>query len=426
MSENKNKENKNNNNENKNLKNNNNRNPFRNNKNRKRIIVWRNGGRNINRGRKFIRNNNQNVIKYNRPKNVIQRSLNQNNKNSIIRGKDLIISTNNELVNQNSGVYAIIPINPLYWQGTRIKNMALQYQYYIPKTLSIEYVPTVSKFQPGTITIGCISNQIINQETIQQTLISSTSGESFSCSEFYKKNIALGSLLQQKKLLLSSDINKESVPFYIVVYLNGVIVDGSLIAPGSIYVNYSFEFFNPITETLFYKTENSIMIKDIDVKQQNITIMLTEQNGQYGVGTKVDVEVNNGAIVFKYNNSDIQLDSNLFCNAFYASHPDFARDIFFDLSTFIHTTVQVTPSVSNGNYLLVLNSQTDLFKIYYKISSDLGLAVEADKYYKVLTSSLALVEALQNANFELLGLESQDGILEMLGKFKDVNFINQH
>lgn len=413
----------------KNNKNNNNlnRNPFLRNRNRRRNIIYRNNGAYNNRIRRNNRNNNQNVIKYNKPKNVIQRNFNQNSKNSIIKGKDLVISTNNQLVNQNSGVYCIIPINPLYWQGTRIKNMALQYQYYIPKNLSIEYVPTVSKFQPGTVTIGCISTQIINQETIQQTLISSTSGESFSCSEFFKKNIAINSLLQQKKLLLSSSVDKESVPFYIVIYLSGVIADNQIISPGSIYLNYNFEFFNPITETLVYKTENSIKIRDVDYDQQNICLILLEQNGQLGVGTKIDVEMRNEVPVYKYNNSEISdLDLEKYVTAFYSSSPDSLRTIYrFDLTDFRYTSSQISISLSQGESLLVVDDHQEVFASYTRISST-SIVVEEGKYYKVLSSDLGITQSLQNVPFVLGQFVVGSSNAMFKGSFSQVIFINQH
>lgn len=368
----------------------------------------------------------QNVIKYNRPKNVIQRNFNQNNKNSIIRGKDLVISTNNNLVNQDSGVYCIIPINPLYWQGTRIKNMAIQYQYYLPKTLSIEYIPTVSKFQAGTVTIGCITGQIINQDSIQQTLISSTSGESFSCSEYFKKNIALNSLLQQKKLLLSPVVDKETVPFYIIVYLSGVTQNGVIISPGSIYMNYSFEFFNPITETLIYKTENSIKMRDIDFEQQNITAILMEQNGQFGVGTKIDIEMINGLPIYKYNNLAVDLDLEKYIVALYSSSPDSMRRMNkFDLREFLYASTSRSITMQVGQQLLIIDDTQATFSDYLKKTSG-SIPVEQGRYYKLITNTPEVVEHLQQAPFTLSEFGSSDPSVMMRGTFYQVEFINQH
>lgn len=376
----------------------------------------------------FRRNqtNNQNVIKVNKPKNTIQRNFNQNNKNSIIKGKDLIIATNNQLVNQESGIYAIIPINPLYWQGTRIKNMALQYQYFIPKNLSIEYVPTVSKFQQGTITIGCITKQIINQSTIQQTLVSSTSGETFSCSEYFNKNIALTSLLQQKKLLLSSDITKESVPFYIVILLNGVLLDDILIAPGSIYFNYNIHFFNPITETLIYETENSIKLRDIQFNQQNITCILLEENNNYGIGTQIDVEMKNQLPVFKYNNTEVELDLEKFVTVFYSSSPNSLKQLNkFDLSDFIYTASLISVTLSQGESLLVIDEGDSSFEGFIRLSST-SINIAPQQYYKILTQTTQFNSSLQYVPFTLKQFSTNANIATLEGNFVDVTFINQH
>lgn len=372
-------------------------------------------------------NINQNVIKVNKPKNVIQRNFNQNSKNSIIKGKDLIIATNNSLVNQQSGIYAIIPINPLYWQGTRIKNMALQYQYFIPKNLSIEYVPTVSKFQQGTITIGCITKQIINQSTIQQTLVSSTSGETFSCSEYFNKNIALNSLLQQKKLLLSSDITKESVPFYIVILLNGVLSENQLIAPGSIYFNYNIHFFNPITETLIYETENSIKIKDIQFNQQNITCILLEENNNYGVGTQIDVELKNQLPIFKYNNTEVELNLEKFVTVFYSSAPNiFSQIKKFDLSEYQFSDSETTLSLSENESLVVIDEDELYFIAYIGLSMSSSVTIQEGQYYKLIEQTPEIVLSLQEVPFTLAQFGTSSNLALLKGYFVQVIFINQH
>jgi len=372
-------------------------------------------------------NNTQNVIKVNKPKNVVQRNFNNNGKNSTIRGKDLIIPTDNQLVNQNSGIYAIIPINPLYWQGTRAKNMALQFQYYNPINISLEYVPTVSKFQQGTITIGCISNQIVNFSSIQNTLISSTSGESFSCSEFFRKPIALNSLLQQKKLLLSSDVSKESIPFYIVIHLSGVINDNKLIAPGSFYINYNIRFFNPIAETLIYKTENSKQLNQFDRTQQNITAILLDQNGKYGVGTIIDVEKIDNEYVFKYNGSEAMLDETKKATFFYASIPGqegSVKDIF-DLSELTYAPSDTSIVLLQYSELLCVIPDVQALAIYQNVLSDpLNVTVEGGWYYIVVDDG-TIVPYLQNASIAITSIVDARYVY-LSAVFKNVRFIGEH
>jgi hypothetical protein len=372
-----------------------------------------------------VNNNNQNVIKVNKPKNVVQKNFNRNGKNSVINGKDLIIATNNNLVVQQSGLYAIIPINPLYWQGTRLKNMALQYQYFTPKQLSIEYVPTVSKFQAGNITIGCISKSIVNQSTIQQTLVSSTSGETFSCSEYFIKNIALNSLLQQKKLLLSSSITKESVPFYIVIYLSGVLDQDKLIAPGSFYFNYSVEFFNPITETLYYKTDNSIKLIDADTKYQNITALLMEPNGKYGIGTKIDIDAMYGDPIYKYNGAIIDLDTQKYATILYSTSPESLQTSFqFDLSEFNYTAISVPITLLQNQHLMIINTQAKDFTDYLRLTSG-SITVTSNRYYKVISDSPGLIESLQHIPFVLNQLGTSDTSVFLRGTFHETEFINE-
>jgi len=375
--------------------------------------------------RRFIRS--QNVIKVNKPKNVIQRNFNQNNKNSVIRGKDLLVPTDNDLVVQNSGIYAIVPINPLYWQGTRAKNMALQFQYYNPINISIEYVPTVSKFQKGTITIGCISNQIVNFASIQNTLISSTSGESFSCSEFFRKQIALNSLLQQKKLLLSADISKESVPFYIVIHLSGVTEENRLIAPGSFYINYNIKFFNPIAETLVYKTENSKQLNEFDRTQQNITAILLDQNGKYGVGTIINVEKIDNDYVYKYNGSEINLVEDKKATFFYSSVPGqeiIVKDIV-DLTTFTYAEQDVSIDLLQYNELIAIDTTVQAFAIYQSNLSDPLRVTIMSGWYYFFNEEGSVVEKLQNAAVEITSI-ADVRYTYVTGFFKNVRFIGEH
>jgi len=372
-------------------------------------------------------NNTQNVIKVNKPKNVIQRNFNNTGKNSTIRGKDLIIPADNQLVIQSSGIYAMIPINPLYWQGTRAKNMALQFQYYDPINISLEYVPTVSKFQKGTITIGCISNQIVNINSIQNTLISSTSGESFSCSEFFRKPIALNSLLQQKKLLLSSDVSKESIPFYIVVHLSGVTDNGVLIAPGSFYINYNIKFYNPIAETLIYKTENSKQLNQYDATQQNITAILLEQNGKYGVGTIIDIERVDNDYVYKYNGSEANLDDTKKVTFFYASIPGQEASVkdIFDLSPFVYSPSDSGVTLMQYSELLCVIPSVQALVIYQNVLDDpLQVTVEGGWYF-ILVDDGSVVPHLQNASISITSIVDARYVY-ISAVFKNVRFIGEH
>jgi len=329
-------------------------------------------------------NNQQNVIKVNKPKNVMMRTLNRNNKNTVISGKDLIIPCKTELINENSHIYAMIPINPLYWQDTRIKNLAIQNQYYTPESLSIEYVPTVSKFQKGMITIGCISNPFINNQSIENTLIASTSGESFSCSEFFRKKIALNSLLQQKKLLLDNKVTKESIPFFIVIYLSEIIDDGNLIAPGSFYINYSIKFFNPIANPLYFKTEMSLPIGELDLRQQNISGVLLEENNKYGPGTIFDVEKLDGSFNIIINSSKVTLDEDKKATFFYSSLPDQIGCNYdvVDLTGYTKASHAGGFDIQQNYYALVIDVEQKIITIYGNRNSDpLNIVYNKGDYY---------------------------------------------
>lgn len=332
----------------------------------------------------------QNVIKVNKPKNVINQVINRNNKNSIITGKDLVIPCDSNLIT-TSKIYAIIPISPLYWQGTRIKNLATQYQYYKPESLSIEYVPTVSKFQKGTITIGCMSNPFVSDESIQNSLISSTSGESFSCSEQFVKKIALNSLLQQKKLLLGQTIDKENNPFFIIIYLSDIIDEnGFHIAPGTFYFNYKLHLYNPVANPIFYKTENSVLISEVDLRQQNIAGVLLTQNNKFTAGTVFTVEKLNNTFNVIINGSKANIDINKKATYFYSSIPEMIEDKgdVIDLQDWNLVNITRTMNVPQNNYLFDLNTQEATLNIYFnRNSGTYSVEVPQHNYFR-LTQNL--------------------------------------
>lgn len=336
----------------------------------------------------------QNVIKVNKPKNVINQVLNKNNKNSTITGKDLVIPCDSNLIT-TSKIYAMIPISPLYWQGTRIKNLASQYQYYKPESLSIEYVPTVSKFQKGTITIGCMSNPFVNDESIQNSLISSTSGESFSCSEQFVKKIALTTLLQQKKLLLGQTIDKENNPFFIIIYLSDIIDEnGFHIAPGTFYFNYRMQLFNPVANPLFYKTENSALISEVDLRQQNIAGVLLTQNNKFTAGTIFTVEKVNNTFNIIINGSKANIDINKKATLFYSSIPEMLEDKgdIIDLQDWNLVTIARTMNVPKNNYLFDLDTQNATLNYYYNRNSGTYSVEVPQHHYFKLTQSLEAID----------------------------------
>lgn len=264
--------------------------------------------------RRFNRRFN-NVIKVQNPK-TINMNIKRNDKNMIITGKDIILTQDNTL-NEN-GLFACLPINPAYWDNTRIKNLAILNQYYIPISIKLEYVPLVSKFQKGNITIGTIANSTMQENNIQATLISSTSGITYSCSNSFVREIQINSLIPQKKLLINSKLDKESVPFYICIYFNNIKDNGENILPGQFYINYMFKFFNPVTAPGTFKSQQNIPLNSYDNSYFNISCMLTQDNINCKIGTILDVERKNDEYTFLLNGTEVEIDENKLATFFYS------------------------------------------------------------------------------------------------------------
>lgn len=73
-------------------------------------------------------------------------------------------------------LFSVIPANPAYWTGTRVAQLAPGYQQYRPLAFTWEYIPQVAVTQPGTVTMGTLWDTSVNNNDLQQTLVTSNGG----------------------------------------------------------------------------------------------------------------------------------------------------------------------------------------------------------------------------------------------------------
>lgn len=388
-----------NNNNNNNVKNVNNKPRFRN-QSVSRYRSKNNRNNNANQNTNNNRWNNwnrqlRNVIRVQNPKSI-NMNIARNDKNMVITGKDLILNQNNQL--NNNGLYAVIPINPAYWDNTRIKNLAVLNQYFIPINIKIEYVPLVSKFQKGNITIGTISNSTMTENNIQSTLISSVSGITYSCSNSFVREIQVKSLIPQRKLLINSKLDKESVPFYICIYFKDIKENDIDIIPGQFYISYMFKFFNPITVPNTFKSTQNIQLSNFDRNYFNISCMLTQENNNFKVGTILDVEYKDAQYKFLLNNTEVNVDNDKLATFYYSDKYDIntvppqpePAITDYDLSDYNQAiSTQAVTIDSSEDILVIIPFLMDFIKIYRiraGVSTVYSIVVE-NSYYKVFKST---------------------------------------
>jgi hypothetical protein len=370
-----------------------------------------------------------NVIKVQNPK-TINMNISREDKNMVITGKDIILTQDSNL--NNNGLYAVIPINPAYWDNTRIKNIAVLNQYYIPINIKIEYVPLVSKFQKGNITIGTISNSTMSDQNIQSTLISSTSGITYSCSNAFVREIQIKSLIPQRKLLINSKLDKECVPFYICIYFKDIKDNGEDILPGQFYINYVFKFFNPVTNPSSFKSQQNVKLSQFDANFINITAMLTQENNNFKIGTIVDVELRENLYKYFINNSEVQLNTEK-CATFMYSNAIENRiqpepPVNYDLTEYNDSGISTQVTINNGYDILVqvdktLNSITIISLVYGQSTATTMVRSSYYKLFKKNELQQDLPDPLLNIENSIMQLDTTTTYVSLQLQPINVNFI---
>lgn len=387
----------------------------------------------------MIRRNNfnkqfRNILKVQNPK-TINMNIARNDKNMVITGKDLILNQENQI--NHNGLYAVIPINPAYWDNTRIKNLAVLNQYFIPISIKLEYVPLVSKFQKGNITVGTISNSTMSESNIQSTLISSVSGITYSCSNSFVRDIQVRSLIPQRKLLINSKLDKESVPFYIAIYFKDIKENDQDIIPGQFYLSYMFKFFNPITVPNTFKSSQNIQLSQFDQTYFNISCMLTQENNNFKVGTILDVEYKDSQYKFLLNNTEVNVENDKLATFYYSDkyvnnsmppqpEPSYTN---YDLNDYDQAIQSTSAVLDSTNDILVvipfLMDQIKVYKLRTGASTMYSINIE-ESYYKLFKSTELTTNLPKPLNIiytQVMEINAQSGYTTLLLTTEFVKFI---
>lgn len=182
--------------------------------------------------------------------------LRERSSSSVIQsGTDLLPQLPVNTITTSTGEYAnlvaVIPCNPIYWNGTRIAAIASAYQNYRPIKIRFRYVPTVPVTQQGAMVFGTLWNTGLATNDVQAALITSNGGLMSPVYKSFTRTIKLGTNLPYNLFNVWGGFDASvHNPFNALMYTLACLdASGKAIVPGQIFVDYTFEFKNPIGQT---------------------------------------------------------------------------------------------------------------------------------------------------------------------------------
>lgn len=246
-------------------------------------------------------------------------------------------------------LFTVIPSNPAYWSGTRIGQVAPAYMNYRPLRMVFHYIPQVAVTQPGTVIMGTLWNGASPSEDLQQTLVTSNGGVMINCYVPGCTQIQLAGNLQQNLFTLPGDLNPDTNSFLFVAVARGCTSTSgtSQVVPGYFFVEYEYVFKNPIGQAWDYTRSLPTRVSDATFALPNRSMVLLEQDGNFGPGTIFDVEVRDGVVGAYYHGSTVGLQPSTLVQVFENGQNN-SSATYGQLTT---TLVGITASTSGGEEL---------------------------------------------------------------------------
>lgn len=237
-----------------------------------------------------------------------------------IGGCDLVTPISRQVVTHEGDaltVFSCITANPAYWTGTRIAGIAPLYQDYRPLKMIFRYIPQVAVTQSGTVVMGTIWKGASPSSDFQQTLVTSNGGNMINCYIPANSAIELGANLDRNLYGVSGELSPETNPFLFLATTRGCLdAEGNQVVPGYFYVEYVFRLKNPIGEAWKFIRSAEVTTPYTGWSLPNRSLVLLEQNGNYGPGTVLDVEEEQGSYIVKYRGSPVDLTDGTAVQAF--------------------------------------------------------------------------------------------------------------
>lgn len=310
----------------------------------------------------------------------------QNGTSVRVSGRDLIYSIpdDNTAPVQDTSVIAVLPANPVYWRGSRIAALASGYQNYRPIRFKVTYVPIVAVTQQGNVIGGTIWDNGFEADNVQQSLRTSNGGFLTQCYIPHTTQIRPKSNLQFNLYRVGGAFNQQSNPFvFIALAIGCKDTTKQRIIPGYFYVTWTFELKNPIGTNGRFVNSGLTTYNTIQ-PALNTTLVNIDLSAEIPFGAYIDVEVENDALVPKYNNTPIELEQNTPVWAFQsletvemAKAKDKNIIYYFSVDTNQYLRFPENPT----RVIIIENNDQDSYYTIKMFSYDL-----ANKYYRTETT----------------------------------------
>lgn len=169
----------------------------------------------------------------------------------IVEGVDLLFNTSSlSEPASESHIFAVIPFNPRYWDGTKIKTQAATWQKFKPLLFEVTYTPIVPTTTSGHIVYGTMAGSIESNKELEQTLIVSNGGGLATIYTLAKSHVVCSNttLGQASFNLQGALTDKSANPLTWFAFYSSAETQISS-RPGYITVHWKFEFTDPASDT---------------------------------------------------------------------------------------------------------------------------------------------------------------------------------
>lgn len=140
-----------------------------------------------------------------------------------------------------------IPINPAYWLGTQVSELAKLYSQYRPNKIEIMYRPLCPTTLAGSFTLG--TNWHIQLGDLETSLL--TTPASFNTVPYMRAQSRVTPDFSRRQYEIETELGPTSTPFFIM-WTSNANTDSVI---GQLWIRYSFTFYNKNTSPAAFGLE---------------------------------------------------------------------------------------------------------------------------------------------------------------------------
>lgn len=141
----------------------------------------------------------------------------------------------------------VIPVNPIYWNGTRVAGVALNYSQYRPMKFKVHFVTFAGTNNNSFVYMGTMWDNPPPGTDLKASLVTSNGGGVTAGYRNLTSDVALGRNLRMNLFDLRDPMSKDSNPFFHLIStgLGGGDATSNAIS-FTVFVEYSYCFRNPV------------------------------------------------------------------------------------------------------------------------------------------------------------------------------------